>query len=199
MSRTEEAVKILAALGLPRSQQNERSALTLLALAKLGPRASWAKVERPLLRTVDIMEFMRVEYGKDYKPNSRETIRRQTIHQFEQARLVDRNPDDPDRPTNSGKNAYRLTEEVAEVLKAFGTAGFDKAVAAFIEQFGTLKPRMSGPGHLIKSRSGRLTARPSIFRLASITRSRSPLSKTSDPALHQARSCFMWAIPPRSK
>ena len=85
------------------------------------------------------MEFMRVEYGKDYKPNSRETIRRQTIHQFEQARLVDRNPDDPDPPTNSGKNAYRLTDEVAEVLKAFGTAGFDKAVAAFIGQFGTLE------------------------------------------------------------
>jgi BsuBI/PstI restriction endonuclease HTH domain len=85
------------------------------------------------------MEFMRVEYGKDYKPNSRETIRRQTIHQFEQARLVDRNPDEPDRPTNSGKNAYRLTEEVTEVLKAFGTAGFDKAVATFIKQFGTLK------------------------------------------------------------
>ena len=139
MSRIDEAIKILAALGLPRSQQNERSALTLLALAKLGPNAPWANVERPLLRTVDIMEFMRVEYGKDYKPNSRETIRRQTIHQFEQARLVDRNPDEPGRATNSGKNAYRLTKEVTDVLKAFGTRGFDKAVARFIRQFGTLK------------------------------------------------------------
>ena len=61
--------------------------MTLLALAKLGPKVRWTKVQRPLLRTVDIMEFMRVEYGKDYKPNSRETIRRQTLHQFEQARL----------------------------------------------------------------------------------------------------------------
>lgn len=139
MSKIDEAVEVLAALGLPRSQQNERSALTLLALTKLGPNASWTEVERPLLRTVDIMEFMRAEYGKDYKPNSRETIRRQTIHQFEQARVVDRNPDEPDRPTNSGKNAYRLTEEAAEVLKAFGTTDFDKAVATFIEQFGTLK------------------------------------------------------------
>ena len=52
---------------------------------------------------------------------------------------MDRNPDEPDRPTNSGKNAYVLTEEVAEVLKAYGTPGFDAAVAAFIEQFGTLK------------------------------------------------------------
>lgn len=139
MSKTDEAVAILAALGLPRRQQNERSALTLLALAKLGPEDAWASIGRPLLRTVDIMEFMRVRYGKDYKPNSRETIRRQTIHQFEQARLVDRNPDEPSRPTNSGKNAYRLTEEAAEVLKAFGTAGFDRAVATFINQFGTLR------------------------------------------------------------
>jgi len=139
VSKIEEAVSILAALGLPRSQQNERSALTLLALAKLSPDSAWADVERPLLRTVDIMEFMRVAYGKDYKPNSRETIRRQTIHQFEQARVVDRNPDDPSRPTNSGKNAYKLTEEAGEVLNAYGTLDFDKAVATFIGQFGTLK------------------------------------------------------------
>ena len=139
MSKIEEGVAILAALGLPRSQQNERSALTLLALAKLSPDSTWADVERPLLRTVDLMEFMRVAYGKNYKPNSRETIRRQTIHQFEQARVVDRNPDDPSRPTNSGKNAYQLTEEAAAVLKAYGTRGFDKAVATFIGQFGTLK------------------------------------------------------------
>ena len=139
MSKIDEGVSILASLGLPRAQQNERSALTLLALAKLGPSDSWSSVQRPLLRIWDIMGFMRDAHGKDYAANSRETIRRQTIHQFEQARIVDRNPDDPDRPTNSGKNAYRLTEEVAEVLKAFGTAGFDKAVGNFTEQFGSLK------------------------------------------------------------
>jgi BsuBI/PstI restriction endonuclease HTH domain/BsuBI/PstI restriction endonuclease domain len=139
VSKINEAVEVLAALGLPRRQQNERSALTLLALANLGPDVAWADIERPLLRTVDIMEFMRIEYGKDYKPNTRETIRRQTIHQFEQARVVDRNPDEPDRPTNSGKYAYRLTEEAAEVVKAFGAPGFERAVARFIEQFGTLK------------------------------------------------------------
>jgi hypothetical protein len=139
VSKTDEAVAVLAALGLPRSQQNERSALTLLALAKLGPKGRWSKLQRPLLRIWDIMGFMLEAYGKDYAANSRETIRRQTIHQFEQARIVDRNPDAPDRPTNSGKNAYQLTEEAAEVLKAFGTAGFDKAVRDFIEQFGSLK------------------------------------------------------------
>ena len=139
MSKIEEAASILGAFGLPPSQQNERSALTLLALAKLGPDDAWTALERPLLRIWDIMGFMRDAHGKDYAANSRETIRRQTIHQFEQARLVDRNPDDPDRPTNSGKTVYALTEAAAEVLKSYNTPGFDDAIKDFTGQFGTLK------------------------------------------------------------
>ena len=70
MPTTEQAAEILKSLGLPKTQQNERSALTLLALAKLAPKAKWKATERPLLRTVDIMEFMRKSHGKDYKPIS---------------------------------------------------------------------------------------------------------------------------------
>lgn len=113
--------------------------MTLLALANLGSDAAWTATGSPLLRTVDLMQFIRERYGRDYKPNSRETIRRQTLHQFEQARIVDRNPDDPARATNSGKTVYRLTEDAASVLRAFRTANFDKAVAGFIEKFGSLQ------------------------------------------------------------
>lgn len=144
MSKTDDAIAILRALGLPRAQQNERSALTLLALAGLGPKTAWTKVQRPLLRTVDIMEFMRVEYGKDYKPNSRETIRRQTIHQFEQARIVDRNPDDPTRPTNSGNNAYQLTADASAVIAVYeDRAAFEAAVQGFQAKFGSLQQAYS--------------------------------------------------------
>jgi hypothetical protein len=139
VSKIDEAMAVLASLGLPRGQQNERSALTLLALARLGPKDSWAKTQRPLLRTVDIMDFMRDVHGRRYAPNSRETIRRQTLHQFEQARIVDRNPDNPNRPTNSGKNAYMLTEEAADVLKTYRTPSFDAALKEFIGQFGSLQ------------------------------------------------------------
>jgi adenine-specific DNA-methyltransferase len=65
VSKIDEAISILASLGLPAAQQNERSALTLLALAKLGPDDAWAKVQRPLLRIWDIMGFMRDVHGKD--------------------------------------------------------------------------------------------------------------------------------------
>lgn len=138
MSKRDDALEIIKSLGLPRQQHNERSCLTLLAIARLRESDSWRKVSRPLLRTVDMMDWMREHYHKAYKPNSRETIRRQTIHQFVQARLVDRNPDDLSRPTNSGDTVYQLTKEAANVLKRFGAAGFSKHCEAFIEHHGTL-------------------------------------------------------------
>jgi hypothetical protein len=138
MSKIDEALKIIRALGLPRQQQNKRSALTLLALADIGPNGRWKNSRQPQLRIWDIMAFMRDKYGMDYAANTRETIRRQTIHQFEQARIVDRNSDDPMRPTNSGKNVYALTAAVVPVLKAYRTAEFDDKVSAFVQMFGQL-------------------------------------------------------------
>ena len=90
MRKVNEAMKVLAALGLPRQQQHERSALTLLALAEIKPKDAWKTASKSLKRILDIMDFMRISYKKKYAPNSRETIRRQTIHQFEQARIVDK-------------------------------------------------------------------------------------------------------------
>jgi hypothetical protein len=139
MSKQDEALEILQALGLPLAQQNERSALTSLALAGLGPKDSWAKTKSRALRIWDIMGFMRDKYGKDYAANSRETIRRQTAHQFEQARLVDRNADDPSRPTNSGANCYSLTHAAMTVLRTYGTQAFDSSIEKFVQKFGQLE------------------------------------------------------------
>lgn len=138
MSKREEVMEILKSLGLPRAQQNERSCLTLLALAGLSESTPWAKTQRPLVRIWDIMGWMKEKYGKQYAANSRETIRRQTVHQFEQARLIDRNPDDPTRPTNSGETRYQLTEDAAGVLRAFDMPSFSKKCKQFVERHGSL-------------------------------------------------------------
>ncbi|MCC6285689.1 MAG: hypothetical protein IT439_10410 [Phycisphaerales bacterium] len=139
MSKVEDSISILVDLGLPRAQQNERSGLTLLALAGLRPRMPWVSATALLLRTVDIMAFMRDAYKKNYAPNSRETIRRQTLHQFEHARLVDRNPDDPARATNSGRNAYRLTDAALAAVRAFGSRpAYEAAIADFRRRYGAL-------------------------------------------------------------
>jgi adenine-specific DNA-methyltransferase len=138
MSKREEALEIIKSLGLPKQQQNERSCLTLLALARLTEKTPWVKTQRPLLRIWDIMGWMKEKYGKEYAANSRETIRRQTVHQFQQARLIDRNPDNPTRPTNSGETRYQLTEDAAEVLRAFDTPGFAKKCEQFLARHGSL-------------------------------------------------------------
>ncbi len=150
MSKREDALEIIKTLGFPKQQQNERSCLTLLALAGLEEQDSWSGVKRPLLRTVDIMDWMRDHYGKAYKPNSRETIRRHTIHQFEQARLIDRNPDDPKRPTNSGVTVYQLTKHAAAVLKSFGTSGFSKKCEKFIKRHGSLSAAYERVRRMVK-------------------------------------------------
>ena len=83
-SKIEQAKELLKAFGLPSAQQNERACLTLLALANLKPSDDWSDVTNDLYRTVDLMGFMSEFYLKEYKPNTRETIRRQTLHQFMQ-------------------------------------------------------------------------------------------------------------------
>jgi len=76
----EAAHQIIIALGLPRAQQNERSALSLLALLNLTPGKAWADAENPLVGITPIMDWAREHYGKEYAPNTRETFRRQTMH-----------------------------------------------------------------------------------------------------------------------
>src|ERR1700704_1432856 len=81
---------------------------------------------------------MKHHYGRTYAENTREVVRRQVIHQFEQARLVDRNPDDHSRPTNSPNTCYALTGDVLEVLIQYGTRTWDDAVTNFLELHGAL-------------------------------------------------------------
>ncbi|MGH9902792.1 MAG: BsuBI/PstI family type II restriction endonuclease, partial [Pyrinomonadaceae bacterium] len=118
MSKVEEAKEVLKSLGLPAPQQNEMSALTLLALCGLGPDDDWKRSRRHSLTvTKGIMAFIEEAYGKRYAPNTRETFRRQVLHQFVQARIADYNPDAPDLPTNSPRAHYALSEAALAVVR----------------------------------------------------------------------------------
>ena len=134
-----QAIDFLKALGLPKEQYNKRSAWVFLALANIRPKDKWTESKAPLLPTVDIMKFIRNYYGKDYKPNSRETIRRHTLHQFEQARVVDRNRDDPSRPTNSQYNNYSLTPSILSALKEYPLGNWRNKIKEHAKNLSQLK------------------------------------------------------------
>jgi hypothetical protein len=129
--KIDEATDILASVGMPRAQLNDRSALCLLALLDLKPDDEWADSTSPLIGITPIMDWSREHYGRDYAPNTRETFRRQSMHQFVEAGIALYNPDEPARPVNSPKAVYRVSPECLNMVKAYGIPRWDKELAAF--------------------------------------------------------------------
>ncbi len=136
-----EAIQILMSLGLPSSQQNERSALTLLALIDLTPDKTWDMAKNPLMGITPIMEWARKHYKKEYAPNTRETVRRQTMHQFVQAGIALYNPDNPERPVNSPKAVYQIEPMTLDLLRSFGSKEWQKKLMYYLSQQDTLSSR----------------------------------------------------------
>lgn len=130
--RIHDALSVLRALGLPKQQVNERSALTLLSLLELKPTTPWANARAPLMGITPMMDFFAKHFGKRYKPNSRESVRRQTIHQFLDAGLVVANPDDPRRPTNSPRSVYQIESRALALCRHYGKPGWDSRLQKFI-------------------------------------------------------------------
>lgn len=139
-----EASDMLRQIGLPKKQQNPRSALTLLALAGLGPEDPWKETKSPMIGITPMMEFFSEHYGQTYAPNSRETVRRQTVHQFMQAELIVENPDKPDRPTNSGKTVYQLIPDAVKLLATYGTADWTARLEWYLSIHPPLEEEYAG-------------------------------------------------------
>lgn len=137
----EAAQQIIISLGLPRAQQNERSALCLLALLNLTPEKTWADAEAPLVGITPIMDWARDHYGKAYAPNTRETFRRQSMHQFCDAGVALYNPDKPARPVNSPKAVYQIEPAALTLLRTFGTPAWHDNLAAYLSERETLVAR----------------------------------------------------------
>jgi len=136
--RIDEALQILKEIGMPKEQLNERSSLTLLAITNMKSESKWSEVVAPMMGITEIMDYIRVHFGKTYAPNSRETIRRFTIHQLVQAGLVIPNPDKP-RAINSPKYVYQIENNFLDLLKTFDTKEWVKNKSAFLDKNKTLK------------------------------------------------------------
>jgi BsuBI/PstI restriction endonuclease domain/BsuBI/PstI restriction endonuclease HTH domain len=148
--RIAEALCVLADLGMPRAQQNERSALCLLAILDLDAGKRWRDARNPLMGITPIMDWARTHYQKKYAPNTRETIRRQTMHHFVQAGIARYNPDRPERPVNSPHAVYQITPDCLRLLKNFGGTAYTRHLAAHLAARGSLAARYAMPRNLKK-------------------------------------------------
>ncbi len=129
MEKLEEAKEILRSINCPRS--NDLAGNILLALANIKKNSKWQDAQDSLYTTRAIMDFMRDEYNLDYKPNTRETVRKDVIHYFLQSSIVEANKDDPARPTNSPRFCYSLTNEFLMLIKSYQTHLWENALKKY--------------------------------------------------------------------
>ncbi|MBQ9717384.1 MAG: restriction endonuclease [Clostridia bacterium] len=127
MNKKEEAKEILNALQVPAGQQNDMCCLTLLALAGIENTESWENASSKWLRIHDILVFIREKYGVAYAENTRETIRKNAIHNFKNAAFVEDSGD----ATNCPRYSYRITDEMLELLRSFRTDKWEENLAQF--------------------------------------------------------------------
>jgi len=129
------ATEILRLFGFASRQRNDAAGHTLLALLNLKPEESWAHASAPYCGITPIIKFIREWYGVDYAPNTRETIRDEAVKHFVESGLVVRNPDDPKRPTNSGKTVYQIEPNALELIRLFNTDQWnDKLTSYYAKQ-----------------------------------------------------------------
>lgn len=148
--KIEEACAVLKAMGLPKEQQNQRAALTLLALLHLEAGMKWSQVSAPLLGIRPIMDWFATHYGKKYKENTRETIRRFTVHQFVQAGIVIANPDEPGRPPNSPRNVYQVSDGALSLIRTFGTRRWPSKLGRFQADVPALRQRYAAERAMLR-------------------------------------------------
>lgn len=118
MDKINKAKQILKAVGLPDRQQTDICTLSLLALAGIKKSSAWSAATNEWMRIHDIIAFVNKNYGTKYAENSRETFRKQALHHFRTAAIVE----DNSKPTNSPNYRWRLTDEFLAVLQTNATS-----------------------------------------------------------------------------
>lgn len=140
--RIQEARDILGQLGFTHRQANEVAALTFLSLLDLRPAQMWSEASDPLRGITPIIEFINDTYGVSYAPNTRETIRDEAVKHFVEAGMLIRNPDDPARPTNSGKTVYQVHPTALALFRSYGAKTWAKNLEQYRAETGSLRKEL---------------------------------------------------------
>ncbi len=107
---------LLRKIGLPKAQLSDICAYTILAMASVKDHSPFKNATNEWVRIHDIIQFINANYGKTYAENSRETFRKQALHHFRTAAIVEDNGE----ATNSPNYRWRLTNDFLPVIQEIG-------------------------------------------------------------------------------
>lgn len=128
MGKVDEAKQFLASVGMPPAQQADLCCYVLLAMAGINPDNKWKQAGNEWIRIHDIIQFTNSYYDVTYAENSRETFRKQALHHFRNAALVE----DNGKATNSPNYRYRLTDETLTLLKKISDPEWQISLERFL-------------------------------------------------------------------
>ena len=128
MDKIEETREFLDQIGMPKAQQADICCYVILAMAGIKPDMQWEEATNEWIRIHDIIQFANSYYGTTYAENSRETFRKQALHHFRTAALVEDNR----KATNSPNYRYRLTEETLQMLRVRDTIEWQPSLRRFL-------------------------------------------------------------------
>jgi hypothetical protein len=128
VGKIEDVREFLKKVGMPKTQQADICCYTILAMAGVTPDMEWSEATNEWLRIHDMIQFLNNHYGVTYAENSRETFRKQALHHFRTAALVE----DNGKATNSPNYRYRLTKETLMILKTLHTTEWHGSLNRFL-------------------------------------------------------------------
>ncbi len=134
MSKIEDAKEILKSIKMPVKQQTDLCCYTLLALCDLSELNHWSESENQWMRIHDIIAFINDTYAISYAENSRETFRKQALHHFRTAAIIE----DNGKATNSPNYRYRITEEFLTLIKSFNSNRWKESLKMFTTSHNSL-------------------------------------------------------------
>lgn len=127
MSKVDEAKEFLEEFGMPEQQLTDIAAYTVLTLSDIKPKDDWRNATNNWIRIHDVLQFSSSNYNKTYAENTRETIRKNCMHQFREAALIE----DNGKATNSPNYRYRITTEALTLIHTYKTPDWDAALKRF--------------------------------------------------------------------
>ena len=127
MDKIEETRDFLDHIGMPKAQQADICCYVILAMAGIKPDMQWKEATNEWIRIHDIIQFANSYYGTTYAENSRETFRKQALHHFRTAALVE----DNGKATNCPNYRYRLTKETFQLLRVRDTMEWEVSLRRF--------------------------------------------------------------------
>jgi len=127
MSKIDDAREILVCLDVPPRQQNSMCCCVLLALSGLSENDRWSSASNAWIGIHEVLLFMGSRYEISYAENSRETVRKQAMHHFRNAAFIE----DNGMPTNSPNYKYRLTSEMLDLIRSYGSGEWEDKLCSF--------------------------------------------------------------------